>query len=227
MCGRYALAINPDQLAIRFDATPTPEALAMPPRYNIAPTQLVPMVTSERKMELARWGLVPSWSKDMAIGAQLINARAETLSEKPSFRAAFKSRRCLIPADAFYEWQATGAKTKTPMRIALATGEPFAMAGLWEAWKPRGEADAPWLVTCAIITTEPNEMMSAIHNRMPVILDREGEAAWLDKATSPLELTALMQPFTAQPMHAYAVSPRVNNVRNDDAALALAENGAA
>jgi putative SOS response-associated peptidase YedK len=202
--------------------TPPPEDLV--PRYNIAPTQAVITVTDEgeRRLEQMRWGLIPSWAKDAKIGSSLINARAETLAEKPAFRSAFKRRRCLIPADSFYEWAAGSGGRKQPMRVALASGEPFAFAGLWEEWTPRDGPDTP-IRTCAIVTCAPNELMARFHHRMPVILQGpEAEAAWLDPAVSdPEVLQATLVPYPAEAMVAYPVSDLVNNVRNDSAQLVL------
>ena len=195
-------------------------AEAMPaPRYNVAPTQTVAVVLNESpdRLSMAQWGLIPSWARDPAIGSQMINARAETLAEKPSFRAALKKRRCLVLADGFYEWRKeTDGKIKTPLYIRLASGEPFAMAGLWEMWtSPDGEKRR----TCTIVTTFPNELMARIHNRMPVILPREMCADWLDDSMPALALNAMLKPFSAELMQAYPVSRRVNMPANDDPTL--------
>jgi putative SOS response-associated peptidase YedK len=217
MCGRYTLTVNPEELMERFNLT-TGEFVATP-RYNIAPTQDVAVVYDESPQTLssARWGLIPSWSKDPSIGARMINARAETLDEKPTFKGILKKRRCLIPADGFYEWRKNPDNTKTPFRIVLDSGEPFALAGLWDVWKtPEGE----WLKTCTIITTEPNELMSSIHNRMPVMLTREAEAEWMNKANDDAGyLKSLLQPYPEKSMKVYEVSRRVNVVKNDDPKL--------
>lgn len=176
MCGRYSVAVDPEQLASRFNAELPSEPLL--PRLNAAPTEPLPVLLNEgpRRIELLRWGLIPSWADDPSIGSRLINARAETLAEKPSFRSALKSRRCLVLANAFYEWQKADDGKKSPYRIALKTGEPFAFAGLWENWRdPSGQP----VRTFTIITTEPNDLIAPIHNRMPVILRPEAEAAWL------------------------------------------------
>ena len=168
-----------------------------------------------RKLGFMRWGLVPSWAKDMTIGQRMINARAETVAEKPSFRGAFKRRRCLIPADGFYEWQARGKGPKQPYRIGRQDGAPFAFAGLWEAWRG-GEGDE--LLTCTIITTEANRTLREIHPRMPVILDERDHAAWLDTtADDGKSLRPMLAPAAEELLFAYPVSMRVNNVRNDDA----------
>jgi putative SOS response-associated peptidase YedK len=178
MCGRYTLAESPRKLAKRFDVPETPDLPFDGQRYNIAPTQQVPIVRQKDKkleMVLAKWGLIPSWAKDMKIGNQLINARADTVATKPSFRSAFKSRRCLIPADGFYEWRKT-EDGKQPFHIRMKDKEPFAFAGLWERWRP--EEGEP-VESCTIITTDANELMGPIHNRMPVILAPEDYATWL------------------------------------------------
>ncbi len=191
------------------------------PRYNIAPTQVVAVVFDESPHTLsgARWGLIPSWSRDPGIGTRMINARAETLTEKPAFRNLLKKRRCLVLADSFYEWRKNADGTKTPMRVMLDSGEPFALAGLWDVWKtPEGD----WLKTCTIITTEPNALIALIHNRMAAVLSRESEADWLARDhDDPNFLRSLLQPFPADRMRAYPVSPRVNNVKNDDPSLVV------
>lgn len=189
------------------------------PRFNIAPTQTVAVILDEEPAALTtvRWGLIPAWSKDKKIGATLINARGETVAEKPSFRTAFKKRRCLILADGFYEWQKRDAG-KVPHYMQLADGEPFAFAGLWEEWCDL-EAGGAVLRTCAIITTEPNERLSPIHNRMPVILPPEQERRWLSRDTEIEELKSLLTPFPADAMSAHPVSTRVNSVQNQEASL--------
>ena len=187
-------------------------------RYNVAPTQDVPIVratgTGGRELARARWGLVPSWAKDIAIGARMINARAETVAEKPSFRAAFKSRRCLVPADGFYEWR-NGPAGKQPYRITLADGEPFAFGGLWERWDKA--PDGRTVESCTIITTLANDLLRPIHARMPVILDPGDYDPWLEAgAMPPAETARLLKPFPDHRMKAYPVATRVNNPRNDD-----------
>ena len=187
------------------------------PRFNIAPTQEVLTVTndgSENRAQFMKWGLIPFWAKDPSIGNRMINARAETVVEKPSFRQAFQKRRCLVIADGFYEWRRVpGSKTKIPMRIILKTAEPFGFAGLWERWKsPEGE----WIRSCTIITTTPNALMEPIHNRMPVILSRESEAQWLDQSEEDVSvLRELLIPYSALEMDAYEVSSLVNSPKND------------
>ncbi len=209
MCGRFTLAIDPDVLQEAFGLTaPLPAELA--PRYNIAPSQPVAVVANgqQRKLELFSWGLIPSWAKDPKIGNRLINARAETLAEKPSFRAALKKRRCLILADGFYEWKREG-KAKTPTYIQLKDGRPFAFAGLWEVWH---SPDDSLVKSCTIITTAPNALLGKIHDRMPVILPPTAYALWLSPEELPAEKTLpLLKPFAATQMKAVPVSPRVNN----------------
>jgi putative SOS response-associated peptidase YedK len=186
------------------------------PRYNIAPTQLIATVANNNReeLDLFRWGLVPSWAKDAAIGNRLINARAETLAEKPSFRAAYRRRRCLILADGFYEWQANPlGGAKTPYLVRLESGGPFAFAGLWEIWSA---PDGSRLLSCTIITTRPNELVAPIHKRMPVILPPEAYDRWLSAEEEPSErLQPLLGPYPAEEMVAYPVSRVVNNPAND------------
>jgi putative SOS response-associated peptidase YedK len=217
MCGRYTLTIDPAELMDRFNLTSAD--VTTEPRYNIAPTQFVAVVYDEspRTLSAAQWGLIPSWSKDASIGSKMINARAETLDEKPSYRTLLKKKRCLILADGFYEWQKHEDGSKTPMRITLADDAPFALAGLWDVWKtPTGE----WLKTCTIITTAPNALMESIHNRMPAVLTRDAEIEWLNKANDDAGyLKSLLAPYPAEQMKAYAVSKSVNNVKNDKPAV--------
>jgi putative SOS response-associated peptidase YedK len=167
----------------------------------------------EKSVQLLRWGLIPSWAKDPAIGYKLINARAESIAEKPGFRTAFKKRRCLIPADGFYEWRLeSDGRTKTPMRIRMKSKEPFTFAGLWETWKDPQEKE---IRTFTIITTEPNEILQPIHNRMPVIMKPEDEEAWLDPRADPKHLAKILSPYTEKEMEAYAVSQLVNSPKHD------------
>jgi len=218
MCGRYVLTTPGEVLAQIFDTPPPPEELseALVPRYNIAPTQRVPIVrqTAEgpRELALASWGLVPHWAKDPAIGAKMINARAETAAEKPSFRDALKRRRCLIPADGFYEWKKLD-KGKQPWFLRMRDGRPFAFAGLWSQWKnPDGGAT---LESCAILTTTPNKLTATVHDRMPVILSPPHQERWLDAAANVSTFTELFSPFPAEQMEAYPVSRRVNSPAHD------------
>jgi putative SOS response-associated peptidase YedK len=217
MCGRFTLTVDPEDLMERFHLE---SAEQMPtPRYNVAPTQSIPVILNEspNRLSLAQWGLIPSWAKDPAIGGQMINARAETLAEKPAYRTAFKKRRCLVPADGFFEWRKEAdGKTKTPMYIHLKTGAPFAFAGLWEVWtSPEGETRR----TCTLVTTEPNDLLATIHNRMPVILPRDAEADWLDNKLEVLALMSMLKPYPADQLEAYAVSRRVNTPAVDEPAL--------
>ncbi len=213
MCGRYTLKTPIDVLARYFEAEDHPSSLA--PSYNIAPTQEVAAVIEEdekRKLEVFRWGLIPSWAKDPAIGNKMINARAETVSEKPSFRSAFKKRRCLIVADGFYEWQKTD-NGKQPYHFRMKDGSLFAFAGLWESWDKEGEE----IRSCSIITTEANDLMDEIHHRMPVILPPENYSVWLDQGFDEKEaLSDLLKPYPSEEMEVYPVSRRVNKPANNE-----------
>ena len=214
MCGRFTLAITWKELREAFPGFVMPDTWA--PRYNIAPSQPVPVVPNDgrKKVKFFRWGLIPPWAQDPKIGNRMINARAETVAEKPSFRTAFRQRRCLVLADGFYEWRKQpGRKTKTPMYLQLKSGEPFAFAGLWERWQAPG---ADPIHSCTIITTVPNDLVKEIHNRMPVILDPQAYALWLDPAqVQPEQLDAWLKPYPALQMTAHAVSTVVNNPGND------------
>lgn len=217
MCGRYGFG-NP----ARLDTLPF--GVALPPleaRFNVPPSALVPLVrqrTGGRDAVLARWGLVPHWAADPAIGYKLANARGDTVASKPSFREAFGRRRGLMPADLFYEWQRIGGqKHRLPWCIRLADDAPFAFGALWERWRPRDQPDADPLVTCTIITTEPNAVMAPIHDRMPLLIEPGDYDLWLDPATPPARAQALVRP-SAMAMDAWRVSPRVNSPRFDDAA---------
>ncbi len=216
MCGRYTLSTDLKIIAKRFAATVADEIPSVVQRYNIAPTQKVIVVSDggQRVIKQMRWGLIPSWAKDASIGNRMINARAETLAEKPAFRAALKKRRCIIPADGFYEWQKLG-EGKQPLRIVLKSREPFGFAGLWEHWKsPEGEE----VLSCTIITTAANELLKAVHERMPVILTRDAEAAWLDpKTQDPERLLPLLRQYPAEEMEFYKVSRDVNSPAIDEA----------
>lgn len=213
MCGRYALtdlkALVKDN---RFQLSAFPQNLS--PRYNIAPSQPVPAILNQtpRELQFVRWGLIPSWAKDPTIGYRMINARAETLAEKPAFRRPLQRQRCLIPADGFYEWQRLGTR-KVPHWIRLTSGEVFAFAGLWDTWTdPKTETA---MTSCTIITTTPNRLLASIHDRMPVILPRESEAAWLSDGLSPEQARALLKPYSAEQMKASLVSTLVNSPSND------------
>ena len=214
MCGRYTLTVDPKDLMEALPGFELPDEL--PPRYNVAPSQPVAVVANnaQNKVEFFRWGLIPFWAKDPKIGVRMINARSETLASKRSFKTPYRRRRCLVLADGFYEWRKEpGRKTKTPMYIRLASGEPFAFAGLWESWRaPNDET----ILSCAIITTRPNALVAKIHNRMPVILAPEAYDVWLDPGEKgPEELDPWLGPYPAAQMMAFAVSTFVNNPRND------------
>ena len=215
MCGRYTLKTPAGVLTERFDIEESSTSISS--SYNIAPTQQVATVLAEngkRKLEMLRWGLIPSWAKDPEVGNRMINARAETVAEKPSYRKAFQERRCLILADGFYEWQKTD-NGKQPFYIRMEDESPFAFAGLWESWRNGRE-----IRSCTIITTAPNELAASIHNRMPVILHPEDYDMWLDPDFDEREpLTSLLKPFPAEAMEAYPVSRRVNNPANNDAGV--------
>ena len=214
MCGRFALIVDASVLAEVFEIDPPRD---LKPRFNIAPTQRIPIVRAGREAPRewaeVRWGLVPSWAKDEKIGARMINARGETVAEKPSFRSAVKSRRCLIPADGFYEWVKTDGG-KQPHYIHFADGRTFAFAGLWERWHT---SEGEPLDTCTIITTTPNDLVATLHDRMPVILPPNVFTEWLEP--EPLasdRLQGLLAPHPAADMEAYAVSTYVNKPANDD-----------
>jgi len=215
MCGRFTLTIDINRVAQRFGVAPS---IQVAPRYNVAPTQDVVAImrNGTAHLDLLRWGLIPSWAKDASGGVRMINARAETLAEKPSFKRLLHGRRCLVVADGFYEWkQEQGGKT--PMYITLKDQEPFAFAGLWDSWNsPEGQQ----VRTCTIITTEPNELMASIHNRMPTILPQQAIEEWLDPAQRDDQaLLSLLKPYSADEMAARPVSRKVNNPKYDSAEL--------
>ena len=212
MCGRFTFDIPPGLLAVIFGLREVPE---LTPSYNVAPTQMSPIVrqvSDHNSLELMKWGLVPPWAKDLAIGSQMINARAETVAEKPSFRHAIKYRRCIVPAGGFFEWRHEG-KSKTPLYIHRKDGSPLGLAGIWEEWKaPEGSL----LDTFAILTTTANRLVAPIHDRMPVILAPDEYPTWLNRhLTDPKQLQPLCQPFPADLLEAYPVSDRVNSPRNN------------
>jgi putative SOS response-associated peptidase YedK len=217
VCGRYQLHTHPAAIALAFGIA---HPIAYEARYNIAPMTEVPVVRvnahGERELVRLRWGLVPRWARDPSIGSHMINARAETLAEKQSFRIAYRRHRCLLPADGFYEWMSLGGDSphKQPVHIGLRDGRPFGLAGLFERWlSPEGEV----LDTCTIVTTRANALLAAVHDRMPVIIPPEAYARWLDPANSEVE--DLIVPFPSERMTFHPVSSRVNTPRNDDAAL--------
>jgi putative SOS response-associated peptidase YedK len=211
MCGRYRLSAV-ERIEGHFEAEQTAE---LRPRYNIAPSQPVPIVRQEddrRRISLVRWGLVPSWAKDVSIGYKLINARSETVLQKPAFRGCFPKRRCLIQADGFYEWMKAGA-SKRPFHLGMKDDSLFAFAGLWDCWQP---PDGVPVESCTILTTTANSLVADLHDRMPVILPREHYEAWL--AAPPSEASRLLDllvPFDASVMRRYEVSPLVNSPKND------------
>jgi len=218
MCGRYSLTSPAEAVRRLFNY---PERPNLRPRANIAPTQEVAAVRlgaedGARHFVQLRWGLIPAWAKEAAIGAKMINGRAETVAEKPAFRAAFRKRRCLVAADGFYEWKTEGG-AKQPYRVARTDGAPFAFAGLWESWDKNPEG--PPLETCTIVTTEANERLRTIHPRMPVILDPADFDTWLDGAAPAEAAQALLRPYPEAGLIAYRVSRRVNSVANDDPSL--------
>jgi putative SOS response-associated peptidase YedK len=221
MCGRYRLSRRKQIIEEHFDSVSGEEDWS--PRYNIAPTQPVPIVRQNpkepvRQMSLVRWGLIPSWAKDMSGSVMMINARSETATTKPAFRDALSNRRCLVPADAFYEWKKTG-KTKQPYCFEVNDGELFAFAGLWDRWK---DPSGTWVRSCSILTTTPNVVTSAVHDRMPVILDPGCYDLWLDPAMRDVRVVSdMLKPYNARLMRSYPVSTRVNQANNDDPECAL------
>lgn len=218
MCGRFTLRTPLNRLVERFLFELQDDPL--PPRFNIAPSQPVAAVrqvdaSAPRQLAMLRWGLIPSWSKDPSIAYKLINARSETVAEKPSFRSAFKQRRCLILSDGYYEWQKVSSKKKQPYYIRLKDDTPFAFAGLWETWQ---QPDGTPLETCTIITTEANDLTSPIHPRMPVILDSSTYEAWLSASSDEAEnLKGCLQMYPAEAMDVFPVSTLVNSPKNESA----------
>ncbi|WP_240419213.1 SOS response-associated peptidase [Paenibacillus periandrae] len=214
MCGRYTITVTEEELMLRFmleSSTPFYE-----PRYNVAPGQMVPAIINngvQNKLGQLRWGLIPSWAKDAKIGYTMINARVETIADKPAFRTSLKSKRCIIPADGFYEWKVT-EDGKQPMRIVQRTGQLFAMAGLYDTWiNPEGDK----ISSCTIITTVPNKTMAGIHDRMPIILRKQDEAAWLDRSIQDISLlqSLIGEPYPDEELRVYPVTKAVGNVKND------------
>lgn len=222
MCGRYRLSRRKQIIEDHFDSVSGEEDWS--PRYNVAPTQPVPIIRQHpkeprRELSLVRWGLIPSWAKDASGAAGMINARSESAATKPAFRDALKSRRCLVPADGFYEWVRSG-KTKQPYCFELNDGELFAFAGLWERWKdPSGN----WIKSCSILTTTPNAVTAPVHDRMPVILHPDTYDLWLDPGFADLTaVSEMLKPFEARVMRSYPVSTRINHTANDDIECAKA-----
>jgi len=221
VCARYTLASPHEDVLARFEVDE--EAAGEPeltrPRYNAAPTQTLPVLISrrgQRALGPMRWGLVPRWAKDARGATRAINARMETLAEKPSFRDALRLRRCVVPADGFYEWRAGARGQRLPLRFQVEGGALFGFAGLWDVWRtPSGDK----LATFTIVTVPPNQLVAPIHDRMPAILERAAEAAWLDpEQTDAQAALALLHPFAADHMSATPVSTHVNDVRHDDPA---------
>ena len=208
MCGRFAFHATADELLEAFGVIVAPD---LEPRYNIAPSQPVPVIRAdqdgERHMDLLRWGLVPSWAKDSKIGNRLINARAETVAEKPAFRSAYKRRRCLIAASGFFEWQASPGG-KIPMYISDPSGRPYAFAGLWERWQQAGAAP---LETCLIVTVAANNVLQPVHERMPAVLDADAQATWLSALTPAQDCRSLLRPAAERFTRFWPVSRKVNN----------------
>jgi len=231
MCGRFVLTTPAEALRRIFGFVEQPN---LAPRYNIAPTQDVPVIrqrrepAGQRTIQMLRWGLVPSWAESLAGGAKMINARAETVTEKPAFRRAFERRRCLVPADGFYEWR-PGDPAKQPHLITARDGAPLAFAGLWERWSPpepkdgllplQGAERRPAIDSFTIVTTRANAALAPLHQRMPVILAPADYGRWLDPASEPTALVELLKPAPDDLLRHFAVDRRVNNVRNDDADL--------
>ena len=229
MCGRYAASRSPDDLAEEFEVDDRPEQ-ALPASYNVAPTQDVyavlerpprgePEAPVRRALRVVRWGLVPSWAKSLSIGSRMINARMETVAEKPAFRKAFATRRCLLPADGYFEWYGEVKGRKQPFFIRPADGDVLAMAGLYELWRnpaaPEG-AD-PWLWSATVLTTRATDDLGRIHDRMPLLVEKQRYAEWLDPSSSdPESLDRLLVPAAPGLLRAYPVSTEVNNVKNDD-----------
>jgi len=216
MCGRYRLSRRKQVVEEYFEAASGEEEWA--PRYNIAPTQPVPVICQNpreprRELSLVRWGLIPSWAKDSSAAARMINARSETTATKPAFRDALKSRRCLVPADGFYEWQRIG-RTKQPYCFEVDDGQLFAFAGMWDRWK---DASGNAVETCSILTTTPNAVTASVHDRMPVILDPDGYDLWLDPGMKDVSgASELLKPYDARLMRCYPISARINHTVNDD-----------
>ncbi|MFW2382767.1 MAG: SOS response-associated peptidase [Acidimicrobiales bacterium] len=239
MCGRFVATAPPSELADYFQAVVNESVVGaeIEPSFNVAPTNIVHAVRANdghREIEAMKWGLVPSWAKDPKIGSRMINARADTVATKPAFRSAIKKRRCLVPADGFYEWhKVEGQKNKQPYYITRNDSEPIVFAGLWEAWKPKPDTEAydkaiadggdpdnlPWLISCTLLTTDPNEEMERIHHRMPVLVPPSEWDRWLDPQNGVDAVGELLAPAPDGLLKVTAVTTRVNNVRNKGAEL--------
>lgn len=223
MCGRFTITTAPERWVDLLQVSSWPDGFRS--RFNIAPTQkvvCVRQIQDVRSAAMMTWGLIPSWAKDIKIGARMINARSETAAEKPSFRSALKKRRCLIPADGFFEWEKIGSKTKQPWLIHYRNHTPFAFAGLWESWTPKpqdndlehGSAAAP-LLSCSVLTTASNLEMMEIHDRMPVVIEPENYSTWLSDSASPGQVQQLMTSVADGSWGRFQVDPMVGNVKND------------
>jgi putative SOS response-associated peptidase YedK len=216
MCGRYRLSRRKQIIEEYFDTSPWDDDWSL--RFNIAPTQPVPVIRRRpkepvRQISAMRWGLIPNWARDASIAGGTINAKSETAATKPAFRDPLRFRRCLIPADGFYEWARKGA-SKQPFCFAVKDGEPFAFAGLWDGWK---DSNGQWVKTCSILTTTPNALTSAVHDRMPVILAPDSYDLWLDPGMQNVAaISELLKPYDAKLMRSYPISSRINHVANDD-----------
>jgi len=217
MCGRYRLSRRKQIIEEYFDASDWQDDWS--PRFNIAPMQPVPVIRQHpkepvRQISTMRWGLIPNWARDASIASGTINAKSETAANKPAFRDPLRLRRCLIPADGFYEWK-RAARSKQPFCFEVNHGELFAFAGIWDGWK---NPDGQWIKTCSILTTTPNAVTAGVHDRMPVILDPSGYDLWLDpRMQNVVAISELLKPHDAQLMRSYPVSSRLNHVTNDDA----------
>jgi putative SOS response-associated peptidase YedK len=216
MCGRYRLSRRKQIIEEHFETADWQEDWS--PRYNVAPTQPIPVIRQHpkepvRQISLMKWGLIPNWARDASIANSTINARSETAATKPAFRDPLRYRRCLIPADGFYEWLRTST-SKQPYCFEVNDGELFAFAGLWDGWK---NAEGQWIKTCSILTTVPNAVTATVHDRMPVILDRESYDLWLDPGMQNVAvISELLKPYDARLMRSYPISTRINHVANDD-----------
>lgn len=222
MCGRFASAMDADGV-MRLFVVDDRQTEDLPPRWNIPPTEPVFAVTEHaqrRVLVTFRWGLVPHWAEDPSVGARMINARGESVADKPAYREAFAKRRCLIPADGFFEWKKLADKRRVPYFVHRSDGQPMAFAGLWASWRPKDDPDGERLLTCTIVTTKANDKLAGIHERMPVVLDPDVWDLWLDRSMDDTDrLADLLHPAESDAVTAYQVSPDVGNVRNDHPGL--------
>ena len=222
MCGRFVQTASPTLLAEHFDVDEIALDESGGPSWNVAPRAEVLTIFERddvRRLGRMRWGLVPSWATDLGVGDRMINARAETVLEKPAFRTAIERRRCVVPADGFYEWERVGSR-KQPMYLHDRSGAPLAFAGLWAVWRDPAVPDTPWLRTCTIVTTDANATVAPVHDRMPVMLARDAWDRWLDRdLTDPEAVADLLRPAPDDLLELWPVSPRVNSARNDDERL--------